>query len=84
MSEQAIKMGGSSEGFVTGYDITNGMIGEPAILNRMPLGSESPSIKVVTDICKGCGILRAVMVLTGKSTKQLAVAPPVIHLPGQN
>ncbi len=84
MSEKAIKAGSAKEGFVTGYEITSGIIGDPDILKGLPLGSETPSIRVVTDICKDCGSLRAVMVRTGKEIKQLVVAPPTIHLPGQN
>lgn len=84
LSAEAIELGSAKEGFVTGYDMTNGVIGEPEILQRLPLGSEAPSIRVVTDICKDCGSLYAVIVVTGKFKKQLAVAPPTIHLPGNN
>ncbi len=34
--------------------------------------------------CPACGSLYAVIVITGKFKKHLAVAPPTIHLPGQN
>ncbi len=84
ISKQAVELGSAKEGFVTGFDMTNGVIGEPDILQHLPLGSEAPSIRVVTDICKDCGSLYAVIVITGKFKKQLAVVPPIIHLPGQN
>ena len=68
--EKAIKMDVAPVDFIMAYEHDVRPIAEAQTFKGKPLGTEFPTIMVATDICKDCGCVYAVIVITGKDTKQ--------------